>query len=81
MIEELIKELNELQEYKKKYERAQKYKKQMSDELYEYMMREYESMSREERIVSHRAECCNYCRYESYCNYWSSGRYLETCSE
>lgn len=68
MIRKLIKENHELQDYKKRYESVQKDKKRMSDELYEYMMREYESMGREERIVAHRVECCNYCRYESYCN-------------
>lgn len=67
MVEELIKELNELQEYKYKYECAQKDKQTMSDELYEYMKREYENMGREERIISHHAEFCNCCRYESYC--------------
>lgn len=48
MVEELIKELNELQEYKKKYECVQKEKQKMSDLLYEYMMREYENMEKKE---------------------------------
>lgn len=68
MVEELIKELNELQEYKKKYECVQKDKQKMSDLLYEYMMREYENMDREERIISHRVDGCNCCRYDGYCN-------------
>ena len=68
MLEELIKGIHELEEYKYKYECIQKDKQRMSDLLYEYMMREYESMGREERIVAHKVECCNCCRYEGYCN-------------
>ena len=68
MLEELIKEIQELQEYKYKYECVQKDKQRMSDLLYEYMMREYESMGREERIISFRANNCIYCKYDDYCN-------------
>ena len=47
MVEELIKQLQELQEYKYKYECALKDKQTMSELLYDYMMQEYEVTSKE----------------------------------
>lgn len=69
MIEELIKELTELQSYKQKYEYAQKDKQTMSDKLYEYMMKEYENTSYEDRCKEHIEKTCSACRYRFYdCN-------------
>lgn len=67
MLGELINEIQELQEYKKKYEYVQKDKEVMSEKLYEYMMREYGNMSREERVLSYRTNSCSCCRYRDYC--------------
>lgn len=68
MLDELLKEINELKEYKKLYEYAIKDKKLMSERLYKYMMKEYESMTKEERIAYYKKECCNCCRY-NFCGY------------
>lgn len=68
MIEELIKELQELQEYKHKYKCALKDKQTMSELLYDYMMQEYENTSKEKRIELHKTNCCSCCRYVDYCN-------------
>ena len=38
----------------------------MSNLLYEYMIKEYNDMSKQERISKYREECCDYCRYK-YC--------------
>lgn len=68
MLEEFLKEINELKEYKKKYERATKDKQAMSELLYDYMLQEYENTSKEKRIELYKIKCCNCCRYRDYCN-------------
>ena len=68
MIEELIKELSELQEYKKKYESAQKDKQKMSDLLFEYRMKEYENTSYEDRCAQQISKQCSACRYRHDCS-------------
>lgn len=68
MLDELLKDINELKEYKKKYECTLKDKQKMSDLLYDYMMKEYKNMGREERILLHKTNCCSCCRYRDYCN-------------
>lgn len=50
MIDELILEINELKEYKKKYEFALKDKQKMSDLLYELMSEKYDNLPYEERV-------------------------------
>lgn len=67
MIDELLNEIKELQEYKKKYLYAEKDKQRMSDLLYEYMIKEYNSMPNQERISKHKKEYCNHCRNRDYC--------------
>ena len=67
MLEEFLKEFNELKEYKKKYEYAIKDKETMSELLYEYMMKEYESISVEERVLVYRMDFCSNCRHRYYC--------------
>lgn len=68
MLDELLKEINALKQYKEKYESANKDKEKMSELLYEYMMKEYESMTKEERFAKYKNECCSCCRY-NVCNY------------
>lgn len=67
MIDELLNEIKELQEYKKRYLCAEKDKQRMSDLLYEYMIKEYNNMSKQERISKYKAECCDHCRNRDYC--------------
>lgn len=70
MLEELLKEINELKQYKKLYEYAVKDKEQMSKLLYEYMVKEYNTMTDEERVAKHREAFCCYCRYDDCkCNF------------
>ena len=66
VIEEFIKELSELQDYKKKFECALKDKQIMSDKLYEYIMKEYENTSYEDRCKEHIEKTCSACRYRFY---------------
>lgn len=68
MLDELLKDINELKEYKKKYEYALKDKQTMSELLYDYMMREYESMTREEKVLVHQTNSCSACRHRDYCS-------------
>ena len=67
MLDELLKEIDELKSYKSKYEGAVAEKKRMSDLLYDYMLKEYEGMSMEDRIKKHKEEYCNHCRYRDIC--------------
>jgi hypothetical protein len=67
MLEELLKEINELKEYKERYELANKDKERMSEMLYHYMMVEYESMTREEKVNVYRENSCSCCRYRHDC--------------
>lgn len=68
MLEQLIKELEELKEYKKEYEYAIKDKQTMSEMLYEYMMKEYENTTYEERVCKFRQDTCEHCRFGDGCN-------------
>lgn len=68
MLEELIKEMNELVDYKKKYEHAMADKQKMSDMLYEYMMKEYERTPYEERCKTYIEKHCSMCRLRGYCD-------------
>lgn len=67
MIDELIKELNELLEYKDEYEMAMKDKQRMSDMLLEYMEKEYENQTYEKRCTLYEKEVCKCCRYNNCC--------------
>ena len=66
MLDDLIKEIQELQEYKRKYERALKDKQRMSDKLYEYMMDEYNNTPYEEREKYHIKQWCRCCRWKPF---------------
>ena len=68
MLDDLIKEINELKEYKKKYEWALEEKKRMSDLLFEYMTKEYENTSYEKRCADFKADVCKMCRYKFNCD-------------
>lgn len=69
MIKELIVELQELQEYKRRYESAKEDKQEMSDLLYEYMMKEYEATPYKERCNKHIKEICNDCWGRDDCQF------------
>jgi len=67
MIDELLKEINELRDYKKKYENCLIDKQTMSDELYELMMAEYERTPYEQRVEEYKKNVCNDCRFQRSC--------------
>ena len=68
MIDELIKELNELYKYKERYEYAMKDKKILSDMLLEYMNKEYSNQTYEKRCELYEKEICKCCRYNNCCD-------------
>ena len=63
MLDELLEEIQELKEYKTKYEYAEKDKKEMSDLLYKYMMSEYREKMYRDRAEKYRKEWCIHCKY------------------
>lgn len=67
MLEEMLKEIEELKSYKKKYECAEQDKKRMSELLYGYMMKEYESMGREDRVSAFKEDVCSCCAFRDCC--------------
>ena len=68
MIEDFIKEINELNEYKRKYECAIKDKQVMSDKLYDLYLEKYNSQTFEERKLIHLNDSCKCCRYNCDCD-------------
>lgn len=64
MLDELLNEINELKEYKKKYENQRQDKKRMSDRLYKLELERYNSKTtnehREEYILLKCKSCRNY---------------------
>ena len=58
MLQEFINNINELIEYKKKYEHAVKDKQRMSDALYEIYLEKYNNQTSEERKQIYIKERC-----------------------
>lgn len=67
MLEELVKEISELKECKKRCEFIDRDRQYMSNLLYEYMIKEYESMSRQDILNEYKKEYCDYCRRKGWC--------------
>lgn len=68
VIDELMKELKELQEYKYKYECQKKDKERMSNMLFELMTERYNNQTYEERCELHKKEMCECCRFYVGCD-------------
>lgn len=66
MLDELLKEIEVLRSYKNLYECALSDKQVMSDKLYEYMTKEYENTSYEDKCKSYIKDTCSCCRYRLY---------------
>ena len=66
MLDEFIKEIKELKEYKREYFNLVRNKQVMSDKLYELMMERYKSMSYEERLKEFKESYCSCCRHDVY---------------
>ncbi len=67
MIDELIKDINELMNYKKMYESQKKDKARMSEMLFELMTEKYKSTSYEERVLQYKMDRCRCCKYRDCC--------------
>jgi hypothetical protein len=68
MLDELIKEVHDLKEYKLKYEYVIKDKERMSDLLFELMTEKYNNSSYADRKEYFRKNSCRCCRYEVCCD-------------
>lgn len=68
MLEELLKEIEELKKYKKKYECAEKDKEYMSNYIYKEELNKFKETSYEVRANTHREEKCRCCRFNNDCN-------------
>ena len=68
IINELIKELSELQEYKKKYEHAMADKKKSAEYVYKNELEKYSKESYEERQARYKEEKCKDCWLYGSCN-------------
>ena len=68
MLDELIQELSMLCELKKKLEYAMADKQTLSDNLYLYMRREYETTPYEQRVIKYQKDTCSDCRHYENCN-------------
>ena len=68
MLDEFIKDINELIEYKKKYEYILKDKQKMSDALYELYLEKYNNQSFEERRQLFVKDTCGCCKYYFDCD-------------
>jgi len=60
--------MKELKTIKTKYECLQKDKQRMSELLYEYMIKEFNSKSYEDRVEEYKKTVCINCRYRG-CSY------------
>ena len=69
MLQELVDEINKLLEYKQKYEHAERDKKSMSNLLFEFMLKEYDSKTYEERCSEYKKIVCRTCRYREDCEF------------
>lgn len=67
MLNELLTEIKELQEYKKKSEYLVKEAQKMSDMLFKYMTDEYNQKPYEERSKFFIHDMCRCCRYNDDC--------------
>jgi len=67
MLDDFLKEIEELKEYKDKYESQKKDKKRMSDELFILMTEKYNNMTYQQRVDEYKKDMCKCCRYEYNC--------------
>lgn len=73
MLEDIIKELKELMEYKNKYQSAKKDKQEMANYIYSNELEEYYDTSYEDRCKRYIEETCKDCRYKENCEIINEG--------
>ena len=68
MLDEVLKEIEDLKTYKSKYKNLQAEKQIMSDRLYKLMLREYETKTYDQRAEEYRKDMCQCCKFNG-CDY------------
>lgn len=68
MLEQLLKEINDLKEYKFKYECAEEDRKHMSNYIYEEELSKFKEKSYEARANKFREDTCKCCRFYYGCS-------------
>lgn len=67
IISSFIKEIEDLNNFKKLYESQKKDKERMSEEIYDLMMYKFDTLTYEDRVSEYKKEFCRCCRY-NWCN-------------
>ena len=68
MLDKFIKDINELMEYKTKYECAIKDKQSMSDTIYDLYLEKYNNQTFKERKQIYIDDVCRCCKYRFNCS-------------
>lgn len=63
MLEEILKEIEELKEYKKKYECAEKDKERMSEYIYENELEKWKNKTYISKVKEYQENNCKDCRF------------------
>lgn len=63
IIEDFIKEYQELKKYKQLYKCQEEDKKKMSEKLYEYELKDYKQKDYKQRVEEHIKEQCKDCKW------------------
>lgn len=68
MLEELLNEIKELKEYKKKYESAEKDMEAMSQYIYENELEKWKNKAYAFRVIEYQESMCKSCRFYDGCD-------------
>lgn len=68
MLDEFIKEIKELQDYKLKYNNAMADKNRLAEYIYKNELEKYSKKSYEERFNEYVKGTCKNCKYHNSCN-------------
>lgn len=68
MLEQLLNEIEELREYKKKYEHAEKDKERLSEYIYKNELEKWGNKTYASRVKEYREDSCKNCRFHYGCD-------------
>lgn len=68
MLEELLNEIEELKEYKEKYEHAEKDKERLSEYVYKNELEKWKNKTYAFRVIEYQESTCNSCRFYDGCD-------------
>ena len=68
MLEELLNEIKELKEYKKKYECAEKDKERLSEYIYKNELEKWKNKTYAFRVIEYQESMCKNCRFYDGCD-------------